>query len=85
LLNENKKRQIWLVTPPTEEARDRPIFTYSTLLQSILLSHHFGKLLKRKEEKYITQCLRPKAENKKTSKQANKAKLKKKREKLEVL
>lgn len=42
-----------MVTPPIEEAHDRPLLTYlMKLLQSILKSHYFGELLKKKREKY---------------------------------
>jgi hypothetical protein len=41
------------VTPPTEEARDRPLT--HLLFQSVLSSHYFGKLLETKEKKRSTK------------------------------
>jgi len=49
-----------LVTPPIEEAHDRPLMVYlmMILLQSIQNScHYFGELLEQKEEKYKTKML----------------------------
>jgi len=41
-----------LVTPPIEEAHDRPLLTYwMKLLQSILKSHYFGELLEKKKKR----------------------------------
>jgi len=48
----HRHRQTHLVTPPTEEAHDRSLFRYLTiLLQSIRSSHYFGELLGKKETK----------------------------------
>jgi aromatic ring-opening dioxygenase LigB subunit len=48
----HRHRQTHLVTPPTEEAHDRSLLRYLTiLLQSILSSHYFGELLGKKETK----------------------------------
>jgi hypothetical protein len=42
-----------LVTPPNEEAHDRPLMAHlMILLQSIQNSHYFGELLERKWENF---------------------------------
>ena len=54
-----KEKDAHLVTPPIEEAHDRPLMVYlmMILLQSIQNScHYFGELLEQKEEKYKTKC-----------------------------